>query len=63
MKGVSSSRCNVIRMLAAPPPSAPNTRFHTATDLRHACELKAAHPDATLIAGGTDVMVGLNFGF
>ncbi|MCG5214338.1 FAD binding domain-containing protein [Streptosporangium soli] len=38
------------------------TGFHTAADLRHACELKAAHPDATLIAGGTDVMVGLNFG-
>ncbi|MEU7749642.1 FAD binding domain-containing protein [Nonomuraea sp. NPDC049158] len=38
------------------------TAFLTAGDLRHACELKAAHPDATLIAGGTDVMVGLNFG-
>lgn len=38
------------------------TEFLAATDLRHACALKAAHPRATLIAGGTDVMVGLNFG-
>ncbi|MQA78607.1 MAG: xanthine dehydrogenase family protein subunit M [Streptosporangiales bacterium] len=30
--------------------------------LDEACELKAAHPDATPIAGGTDLMVGLNFG-
>ncbi|MFC4009283.1 FAD binding domain-containing protein [Nonomuraea purpurea] len=37
-------------------------RFLTAADLREACELRAAHPEATLIAGGTDVMVGLNFG-
>ncbi|MFC5824694.1 FAD binding domain-containing protein [Nonomuraea insulae] len=38
------------------------TEFLAATDLRHACELRAAHPEATLLAGGTDVMVGLNFG-
>ncbi|MFI7610465.1 FAD binding domain-containing protein [Nonomuraea terrae] len=38
------------------------TEFLSAADLRHAIELKAAHPEATLIAGGTDVMVGLNFG-
>jgi CO/xanthine dehydrogenase FAD-binding subunit len=30
--------------------------------LEEACALKAAHPDATVIAGGTDVMVGVNFG-
>lgn len=30
--------------------------------LDEACELKAARPDATPIAGGTDLMVGLNFG-
>jgi CO/xanthine dehydrogenase FAD-binding subunit len=36
--------------------------FLRAGGLREATELKAAHPEATLLAGGTDVMVGLNFG-
>ncbi len=30
--------------------------------LQEALEMKAAHPDAMPIAGGTDVMVGVNFG-
>jgi CO/xanthine dehydrogenase FAD-binding subunit len=30
--------------------------------LQEALEMKAAHPEATPIAGGTDVMVGINFG-
>lgn len=30
--------------------------------LEEALEMKAAHPEATPIAGGTDVMVGVNFG-
>ena len=35
--------------------------FFQADDWREALEIKAAHPDATPIFGGTDVMVDLNF--
>ncbi|WP_349258361.1 FAD binding domain-containing protein [Stackebrandtia sp.] len=35
--------------------------FHSPTTLDEAVEIKAAHPDAMPIAGGTDVMVELNF--
>jgi len=35
--------------------------FHRPDSLEEALELKAAHPDALPIAGGTDVMVELNF--
>ena len=36
-------------------------QFIRPTDLESALAAKAAHPDAVVIAGGTDVMVGLNF--
>jgi CO/xanthine dehydrogenase FAD-binding subunit len=39
-----------------------NTEFLRPTTWAEALALKAAHPDALPIAGGTDVMVGLNFG-
>src|SRR5918999_6427112 len=35
--------------------------FHRADSWREALEIKAAHPDAMPIFGGTDVMVDLNF--
>ncbi|MQA02684.1 MAG: xanthine dehydrogenase family protein subunit M [Streptosporangiales bacterium] len=38
-----------------------STDFFRPASLREAVETKAAHPDATPIAGGTDVMVELNF--
>jgi CO/xanthine dehydrogenase FAD-binding subunit len=34
--------------------------YYVAKNLAQALELKAAHPDATCVQGGTDVMVGLN---
>ena len=37
-------------------------RFLQPTTWAEALEAKAAHPDAVAIAGGTDVMVGINFG-
>lgn len=37
-------------------------RFLRPADLAEACEMKAAEPDLVPLAGGTDVMVGLNFG-
>ncbi len=36
--------------------------FFQPSSLREALELRAAHPDAVPIAGGTDLMVELNFG-
>jgi CO/xanthine dehydrogenase FAD-binding subunit len=36
-------------------------RFHSPDSWREALEVKAAHPDAVPIFGGTDVMVDLNF--
>nr|WP_240779211.1 FAD binding domain-containing protein [Nonomuraea zeae] len=45
-----------------PSAESPGAEFRRAADLREAIELKAAYPQATLLAGGTDVMVGLNFG-
>ncbi|MEU6129952.1 FAD binding domain-containing protein [Saccharopolyspora sp. NPDC047091] len=36
--------------------------FLRPTSWREALELRAARPDATVLAGGTDVLVGLNFG-
>ena len=35
---------------------------HTATDLSHALALRQAHPDATVLAGGTDLMVFIETG-
>jgi CO/xanthine dehydrogenase FAD-binding subunit len=35
--------------------------FLTATSWPEALELKSAHPDAVALAGGTDVMVEMNF--
>lgn len=37
-------------------------RFLQPRTLAQACEMKAEDPDAVPLAGGTDVMVGLNFG-
>src|SRR3954453_12140482 len=36
--------------------------FLQPTTWAEALEAKAAHPDAVAVAGGTDVMVGINFG-
>ena len=36
--------------------------FLQPTTWAEALEAKAAHPDAVPVAGGTDVMVGINFG-
>ena len=36
--------------------------FLQPTSWAEALEAKAAHPDAVPVAGGTDVMVGINFG-
>jgi len=35
---------------------------HTATDLAEALALRRAHPEATVLAGGTDVMVFMEAG-
>ena len=35
---------------------------HTATDLSHALALRQAHPEATVLAGGTDLMVFIETG-
>lgn len=39
-----------------------SAHFLRPTHLAEACEMRATYPDATPISGGTDVMVGVNFG-
>ena len=40
----------------------PVVDVHTARTVQEALELKAAHPEARFVQGGTDLMVELNFG-